>query len=97
MYQLLIHEAARLEMEEAAIWFEQQKQGLGIQFIEEVEKELVLIQNSPKLFARRKKNYRECLVKPFPFLIVYRIDQVKESIVVLSVFHTSKNPKQKYR
>ncbi|MBI2966516.1 MAG: hypothetical protein HYY40_01715 [Bacteroidetes bacterium] len=41
------------------------------------------------------KNFREALLKRFPYLIVYEI--VKDKTVIHSFFHTSRNPKKKYK
>jgi len=36
--QPFFRKAARLEYEEAAIWYESQKAGLGVEFVEEIER-----------------------------------------------------------
>jgi plasmid stabilization system protein ParE len=35
------------------------------------------------------------LIKHFPFLIIYRIDEAKKKIVIVSIFHAKRNPKGK--
>jgi len=44
-------------------------------------------------FPARRKDYRECFMGIFPFVIIYRI--VNNKIIIHKVFHTSQNPKKK--
>jgi hypothetical protein len=48
-------------------------------------------------FPTRFKSYKEAPVPTFPFLLIYRISKKSNLIRVVSVFHTSRNPKKKYR
>ncbi|MBD0279158.1 MAG: type II toxin-antitoxin system RelE/ParE family toxin [Flavisolibacter sp.] len=36
-------------------------------------------------------------VKIFPYLIIYRIHKRKKVIAIVSIFHTRRHPKNKYR
>lgn len=96
MLGLIILEEAKAELIEAALYYELQKTGLGERFSLAVKKQIDVILRTPKLYQRKKKEYREVLIKPFPFLLVYRIDSTKNRIVVVSVFHTKRNPKHKH-
>jgi hypothetical protein len=96
MYLLTLLEEAMREWANASIYYELQKKGLGEKFSNAVIKQLKLVQESPKIYQKTKKEYREAAVPPFPFLIVFRIDKTKNVIVVVSIFHAKRKPKQKY-
>lgn len=97
-YKITITSDARAEYIAAYIWYEEQRKGLGEEFYLSVEKKIALIATNPQLFSGRHKKFREVLIdKTFPYKIVYHIDIKNESIIVSSIFHTSRKPKKKYR
>ena len=87
---VILRPKALTEFEEAAVWYEQQRPGLGIQFVGEVERILELIAEQPDRYPIVFGTIREALVSRFPYCVYYRVrpDQVK----VLAVFHTSRDP-----
>lgn len=96
MYSLTFLEKAKREWIDSALYYEIQKEGLGIRFSETLLKQLTIIQKSPELYQKKKKEYREAPASPFPFIIVYRIDKTKKTVVVMAIFHTKRKPKRKY-
>jgi len=47
--------------------------------------------------VRGEKGFREALVDGFPFIVVYKIDNIKKEIFISSVHHAKRHPKNKYR
>jgi plasmid stabilization system protein ParE len=88
---------ARQELLAAWEWYEDKQPGLGDRFKEQVFKSILNIEKHPDRYPERTKNYREASVKIFPYLIIYRIRKRKKHIAVVSVFHTRRNPRKKYR
>ena len=86
---------ARLEIFESWKYYEEEQPGLGDRFEDEVFRKISLIQASP-LHYPVKKRLHEANTDIFPFLIVYRINKSRKLIMIVSVFHTSRNPKKKY-
>ena len=85
---------ARLELFEARLWYEEQEQGLGKRFREEVFRKVDLIQNNP-LHYPLKNGLHEVRTETFPYLIVYKVVKSRKMIIIVSVFHTSRHPKKK--
>ncbi|MDX1946049.1 MAG: type II toxin-antitoxin system RelE/ParE family toxin [Pirellulaceae bacterium] len=83
--------AAEVEYEEARQWYEEQRPGLGQEFAMEIDACLERIRHSPEMYARIKNNYRQALVRRFPYAIYYEFDG--ELITVYAVFHGSRDPK----
>ena len=96
-YQLRLSEEADYDFRQAAEWYEQQGEGLGIRFINVIKNKLDVIQNSPERYPVRKYNFREAPVKTFPYLIIYKLYKRKREVLVYSIFHSKRNPKKKYR
>ena len=94
-YKVELFPAAIKEIDESAYWYEKRVDGLGKDFIEVVYKSFDVIALNPLAYSK-KKNYREFIVKRFPYLIIYEILEKESVINVLHVFHTSRHPKRKY-
>ena len=81
---------AQTEFEEAAAWYEQQRDGLGSEFIAEVQAVLNQISAVPGLYAAIYHGVRRAPVRRFPYTILYRVEQ--DSVLILAVFHTRRDP-----
>jgi plasmid stabilization system protein ParE len=97
IYNIELLLRARVELLEAWEWYEDKQVGLGDRFKEQVFKSIVTIEKYPERYPERTKNYREASVKIFPYFLIYRIRKRKKLIAVVSVFHTRRNPRKKYR
>ena len=89
--------SASQEFFEAWQWYEDKQIGLGDRFKKEVYSLIHKIEQLPERYIERKKYYREARINIFPYLIIYRIDKKNNLIVILSIFHTSRNPLLKYK
>jgi plasmid stabilization system protein ParE len=87
---------ARQEIFEGWKWYEEQQAGLGDWFEEEVFRKIALIAANP-LHYPVKKGTHEVTTDTFPYLIVYRVNKNLNLIMIVSVFHTSRDPKKKRR
>jgi hypothetical protein len=96
-YSVVFLEKAISEMNDSYQWYELQQQGLGEKFLIEIEEYKNIIRKHPELYKINYKKFREIWMKIFPFLIVYYISKTNQEIVIISVFHSSRNPKKKYK
>jgi hypothetical protein len=90
-YNLIIKEEARNEIQDAFIWYNEQRHNLGNDFIITLEYYFSVIILNPFIYAEKYKNMRAAVMHKFPFLIVFEIEE--KNIIVYSVFHTSRKPK----
>ena len=86
---------AEEEAEEAARWYEERKEGLGIEFLDSLAQALEAIEENPQQFPRletlrTRKNIRRCLLKRFPFAIIFQIRPTES--LVLAVAHVRRRP-----
>ena len=98
MFKIVFHPTAQEELNKSVEWYNIRKQKLGLRFRDSVTDTISKIYSNPLAYAIKSKDvYREAKVKFFPFVIVYRIYPRKKVIFVSSVFHTSRNPRKKFR
>ena len=89
-YELGFRKEAFEDLQESYEWYNNRKEGLGSDFLKEVEDTLKLIQSNPFLYSAIHKDIRRALVKKFPYSIFYLVEANK--IIVLAVFHMSRKP-----
>lgn len=92
-YELIITRKAKIEINEAYIYYETAKPGLGEKFIGLLEVYFNRIINSPEQFPKKKHPYREAFIKKFPYLIIFEIRSNR--IIVYSVFNSWQDPENK--
>ena len=83
-------ELAQIELDETFDYYEYQQKNLGLRFINEVEKSIELIKYYPLGWHQLSKNTRRCLVKNFPYGIVYQIKE--EYILVVGIVNLHRKP-----
>ena len=91
-YKLIVRPEAESELLEAVKWYEKKVRGLGANFLLNAEATIESILRIPEAYTLTYKNTRRALVRKFPFSVHYIIDG--NNIVVLAIFHSSRNPKE---
>jgi plasmid stabilization system protein ParE len=61
-----------------------------------VKERLRLICEKPQQYRNTYKNFRESLLKKYPFYIIYFIDEGNKTVIIVSIFHHKRNPAKKY-
>lgn len=95
-YTVRYNSKAEIEYYEAFDWYEKRSPGLGDRFEFFVENSIHYIVNNPFIYPDKKYNCRECCVENFPYLIIYKVYPELKIILIVSIFHTSRRPSNKY-
>lgn len=82
---------AEADLEEAAAWYERQREGLGQEFLDEALNAFHAISENPHLFPLVHRRTRRVLMRRFPFGIYYRVES--DVLVVVAVMHASRHPR----
>jgi len=81
---------AEEEMNEAARFYERRKEGLGLEFLNEVEQTIASILAHPRPGPTISPNIRRRIVRRFPFGVLYAIHGNK--IAIVAVAHLKRRP-----
>jgi len=92
-FKIEIRPLATVEIIEAYDWYELQSKGLGLEFLNELDKFYKSLQRNPHTYSYYEKPVREGKVNRFPYTVVYEV--IETSIVVYSVFMAKQNPSKK--
>lgn len=90
--EIVFRSIARLEMREAAAWYEDRQAGLGFEFLEAADETLRQIAAQPDLFPFTREPVRRAFLRRFPCAIDF-VDET-DRFVVLAVFHGKRDPSQ---
>lgn len=85
-------DVAQTEQAEAAAYYESQRIGLGLEFVQELDRTAGRILEFPNAWSASSRNTRACQMKRFPYSMIYRI--YDEEIVVVALQHHSQDPRR---
>lgn len=92
MRPVLVQPAAAADIEEAFLWYEGQRVGLGLEFRSELEATIDRVAANPQLYQVVHRNTRRALLRRFPYGVLYRA--YPEAIIVVAVMHGRRAPKR---
>ena len=81
---------ARAELAEALSYYESASPGLGLEFLDEVERTISRIALQPEAWTRISENHRRCLMRRFPFAIIYSVEQ--DELLITAVMNLRRHP-----
>jgi hypothetical protein len=90
-YQIRFIKQAIFDIEEAVLWYEEQREGLSFDFELCLDVGLAEITRDPNNFQKRYKEVRVRFIPRFPYGIHYLIKN--HEVIVIAVFQTSRSPK----
>ena len=85
-----MHSEAREEFLAAIDYYNDAEHGLGMAFYTEVESAIALIESYPDLWTEIGGGIRRCLVRRFPFAILY--SREAGHVFVYAIMHTKREP-----
>ncbi len=87
----IVRAEAEEDLAEARRWYENRREGLGDELIEQVDATFERIRRMPLVPAVKYKNVRRVLLKRFPYAVFYHVDD--DQITIIAVHHTSRDPR----
>jgi plasmid stabilization system protein ParE len=90
--KLIVHfrPDAETDIANAAAWYETQKTGLGVEFLDEVLSTCNSIAENPEKYPLVHRKARRAVIHKFPFGIYYRIEN--DLVTIVAVLHGSRDP-----
>ena len=95
MYAVLVEDRAADDIQDGIDYYDNESAGLGHKFETAVDKEFSAIAKNP-FYQIRYKNIRCKLVKKFPYLIHFYVDEAVKTAYILAVISTHKDPKKNW-
>jgi plasmid stabilization system protein ParE len=89
---LVLRPAAAADLDEAFLWYESQREGLGEEFLVAVTRVMEVLAKAPGQYPVVHRETRRALVRRFPYSVFYRV--VGSDVVVVGCFHGSRDPRR---
>ncbi len=90
--ELIVAPEVERDIAQAYDWYEEQRVGLGEDFLSRVDACIQGIVRNPELHKTIHEQYRRGLVRRFPYAVFY--EYVAGVVTVYCVFHTSRDPEK---
>jgi len=78
------------EVQGAYEWYEREREGLGEEFLQTVDRSLDIIAEHPDIFPFVHRDIRRAVLKRFPYSVLYRVKS--SHIVLVGCFHSKRDP-----
>ncbi len=88
--KLIYHPKVKEELQEASIYYESSKEGLGSVFSAAVESAIHRISLYPYLGRKISNTFRRVLIDKFPYGIIYVTES--EEIYIIAIMHLKRKP-----
>ena len=90
MTRVYFHELAERELNDAALYYEAERAGLGVRFLGDVERYIGAIIKNPNAGEKVRGPVRRRLLRSFPYGILYSVRN--EAIRILAIMNLKRRP-----
>jgi len=84
------HELAERELNDAALYYESESAGLGVKFLDEIERYIAAIIKNPDAGKKVRSQVRRRILRTFPYGILYSVND--DGIRVLAIMNLKRRP-----
>ena len=88
--RLIFHPDVTTEVSASYNWYQEQANGLGDDFLHELESSYEAITELPDTWPKFQKGFRRFLLGKFPFSVIYRVSE--NTVYVVAIMHNSRKP-----
>lgn len=92
-YKVKIEPEALADIREITDWYNGQQKGLGGRFQKTIISHINSLNKDPQVYAVRYREIRCMVIKNFPYMAHFYINDENNTVEVLAVISTSRNPK----
>lgn len=90
--KIVFHKEIKNDLQTAYEWYEEQRKGLGEEFLSTFEAGVYSVQRNPLICSRVYKELRRTVFQRFPYSLYYQLNAEEEKIIVFAVLHAKRNP-----
>ena len=95
-WRVVVRPEVRADLDDAVAWYDEQRTGLGREFVAAVAKVLPALSENPFLNSRRHpmRHIRWRYPERFPYRIIYRVNDVEKTVVIVAVLHAARHDRR---
>jgi plasmid stabilization system protein ParE len=84
------HPEALAEFQDAARYYRNSQEGLGLRFVASVEDTIDRILEAPLRWRILEDDVRRCLTRVFPYAVLYTVEP--EFVLIIAIMHCHREP-----
>lgn len=88
--RLVLQIQAEVDVDQAMAWYESERTGLGIEFLQDLNVLLERVEDNPLQFPLVHQEMRRGMLSRFPYGVCFTVDATQ--ILVLAVVHLHRHP-----
>lgn len=92
--KIVVSEFARQHLLGAKNYYNEERDGLGYEFVQEFMAALERIHSQPEAWTPLSKRTRRCLMQRFPYSVIFRIVKKHQQIQIIDLMHQKQQPKK---
>ena len=82
---------AQRELDDAVAWYNEQVIGLGLEFLDELDRAVRRVLAFPLSYPEIEPGIRRCRLARFPYGLIYGVDD--ETVIIVAVAHLHRRPR----
>ena len=90
--QIVVRPAAAADIDEAFLWYEGQRPGLGHEFLAAAQQLIDAVAQHPLRYPAIRRNTRRALLHRFPYALYFRV--YGQVLVVVACMHGRRDPRR---
>lgn len=91
MFKVIFQKRAQKQLTKEAEWYFLKSEALEERFLNQIDDAVDILSINP-FFAARYHNIRAYVLKDFPYIIFFHVDEKKLLVKIISIVHTSRKP-----
>ncbi len=91
-WKIIIEDLAQLDLHDVYQWYEEEKTGLGEEFLDSFEVSISIIERNPLHASSYDETCRSATLKRFPYEVIYLVNDVKSEINIIAISHQHRKP-----
>lgn len=88
-WSITIRSEAEQDLRDARDWYDQQRQGLGNDFLLAATEAMLVLEESPMSQSNYYRDFRRILLDRFPYKVFYRVEG--QAVIVFRVLHAARD------
>jgi plasmid stabilization system protein ParE len=86
---IIVRPEAEADIATAFAWYEEQRAGLGSDFLDEIGRCFQRIEDHPEIYPIVYRRYRRALTRRFPYKVFYVVEQ--DYVSVVAIVHAARH------
>ncbi len=91
-WKIIIEDLAQLDLHDVYQWYEEEKTGLGEEFLDSFEVSISRIERNPLHASSYDATSRSAILTRFPYEVIYLVNDLESEINIIAISYQHRKP-----